>query len=312
MTTLPLIPLLMGPTASGKTALSLRLAERLDCEIISVDSTLVYRGLDIGSAKPAADVLARVPHHLIDIADPSESYSVARFRDDALAAIEAVRGRGRLPLLVGGTMLYFRALTQGLSDLPAADDGLRQRLTEDARLHGWPALHRQLAEHDPLTAARLHPNDSQRIARALEVYALTGKSISELQRSKQASRYQWLKIALAPPDRGDLHRMIEQRFHAMISAGFVDEVAHLYRRGDLHAELPAIRAVGYRQVWRHLQGELTLAQAIDSGIAATRQFAKRQLTWLRSETDLTWVDALNEDASNEVLEMISSASRAAD
>lgn len=299
--------LLMGPTASGKTALSLSLARQIDCEIISVDSALVYRGMDIGTAKPSLAERGGVAHHLIDILDPAEPYSAARFREDALRLIGQIRARGRTPLLVGGTMLYFRALTQGLSELPRADEALRARLGEDARRLGWPALHARLAETDPASAARLHPHDGQRIQRALEVQALTGQPLSQLQQLGPEPQRQWLRVALAPPERAVLHRRIAARFLQMMDDGLVDEVRRLYERGDLGVELPSIRAVGYRQIWAYLAGECTQAEAVQRGIAATRQFAKRQLTWLRSEPALHWVDATSPDALAELQQLLDAA-----
>lgn len=297
--------MLMGPTASGKTGLSLQLAARLDCEIISVDSAQVYRGMDIGTAKVDVGTRARIPHHLIDVADPAEPYSAARFRDDALRLIEAIRARGRTPLLVGGTMLYYRALLQGLGDLPRADPALRQQLGLEAAAVGWPVLHARLARLDPATAERLHPNDSQRIQRALEVVMLSGRSLTELQRqSSSAPSGPWLKIALSLPDRALLHARIEQRVHEMMQAGFLAEVQGLHARGDLHAELPSIRAVGYRQLWGHLEGEYGLPEAMQRTIAATRQFAKRQLTWLRSEPDLHLLDARSPDLLTQSLALL--------
>lgn len=302
--------LLMGPTASGKTALAMALAERLPVEIISVDSALVYRGLDIGSAKPDADMLARVPHHLIDILDPREPYSAARFAEDARRLITEIRERRRVPLLVGGTMLYFRALTRGLSELPPADAGLRARLESEAKALGWPAMHARLAAADPDSAARLHPNDQQRIQRALEIIELSGMTPTEFyaQTPRAATAERWCKLALNPPARAELHARIAQRFHVMMAAGFLDEVRALYARGDLHPELPAIRAVGYRQLWGHLQGEYAVDEAVERAIAATRQFAKRQLTWLRSESDLNWLDP----ARHDLLEAAIALFRAAD
>lgn len=292
---LPPVLLLMGPTASGKTALSLALAERLPAEVISVDSALVYRGMDIGSAKPDAAMRARVPHHLIDILDPTEPYSAARFAADARRLIDEIRARHRTPLLVGGTMLYFRALTEGLNELPAADPGLRARLEAEAAISGAPAMHARLAHLDPVAAARLHPNDLQRVQRALEVIELTGRSLTRFHADATAPALSGdiVKLALMPPQRIELHARIERRFHSMMAQGFLDEVQCLYRRGDLHPELPAIRAVGYRQLWEHLQGHYSLDEAVQKGIAATRQFAKRQITWLRSEPGLQW---LNPDA----------------
>lgn len=296
------VVLLMGPTASGKTQLALDLAARLPIEIISVDSALVYRGMDIGSAKPDAATLSRVPHHLIDILDPGEAYSAARFADDALRLIGEIRARGRVPLLVGGTMLYFRALTQGLNDLPSADPAVRARLEEDARRLGWPALHARLATLDPQIAARLHPNDQQRIQRALEVIELSGRAASQLQaQPRRGAALPWRKLALNPPQRAELHARIARRFHEMMRQGFLAEVEQLHTRGDLNPELPSIRAVGYRQLWSHLQGECSESEAIERGIAATRQFAKRQLTWLRSETELNWLDPAQPDLLDRAL-----------
>ena len=288
----------MGPTASGKSSLALALAEHLPVEIVSVDSAQVYRGMDIGTAKPSPEVRARVPHHLIDIADPAEPYSAARFRNDALRAIEDIRARGRVPLLAGGTMLYFRALQHGLSDLPSANSSVRERLAAEAGRSGWPALHRELAGKDPKTAARLHPNDGQRIQRALELIELTGRPASELLAPAAESALlpaPVVKLAIAPATRALLHERIAQRFREMVDAGFVDEVARLRARGDLSPDLPSMRAVGYRQLWAHVEGRDTLEGAIFRGVAATRQLAKRQLTWLRSERQLAWLDA---DAKN--------------
>jgi tRNA dimethylallyltransferase len=279
--------LIMGATASGKTGLSLELAERYDCEIISVDSAQVYRGMDIGSAKPDAATLALVPHHLIDILDPLEAYSAARFASDALKLITGIQARGRLPLLVGGTMLYFRALTRGLSDLPTADESIRTQLEAEAARVGWPAMHERLQSLDPQTAARLHPNDQQRIQRALEVIEISGRTMGEhFATRSEILAPPYLSVVMEPPDRARLHQRIEQRFLQMMDAGFLAEVQRLYARGDLHLELPALRAVGYRQLWLHLQGLSTYSEAVAQGIAATRQFAKRQLTWLRNETAL--------------------------
>lgn len=279
--------LIMGATASGKTGLSLALAERYDCEIISVDSAQVYRGMDIGSAKPDIETRARVPHHLVDILDPLEAYSAARFAGDALKLIADIQARGRMPLLVGGTMLYFRALTRGLSDLPTADPGLRAQLEAEAARIGWPAMHERLRRLDPQTAARLHPNDQQRIQRALEVFGLSGRPMGEHFATRtDVLAPPYLSVILESPDRARLHQRIEQRFHQMMEQGFLDEVRRLRDRGDLHPDLPSLRAVGYRQLWLHLRGQSTYSEAVAQGIAATRQFAKRQLTWLRNETGL--------------------------
>lgn len=286
------VVLLMGPTASGKTGLALALAERLPLEIVSVDSAQVYRGMDIGTAKPPAALRARIPHHLIDILDPAEPYSAARFRDDALRLIAGIRARGRVALLAGGTMLYFRALQAGLSDLPPADAGVRARLAADAALHGWPALHARLARLDPASAARLHPNDAQRIQRALEIVELGGAPVAAQQAARAGGGLAApvIKLAVNPPERPVLHERIRTRFRQMMEHGFLDEVRALRARGDLTPDLPSMRAVGYRQLWAHLAGECDLATAVEHGVAATRQLAKRQLTWLRAERELQWLD----------------------
>ena len=284
----------MGPTASGKTELAVALVERLPFEIISVDSAMVYRHMDIGTAKPDAAVLARAPHRLIDILDPAETYSAARFRADCLAEMEQIRARGRLPLLVGGTGLYFRALAEGLADLPGADPELRAELAERLAQDGSAGLHAELARVDPESAARIHPNDPQRLQRALEVYRLTGEPLSAWHARQAEVAVPLRRLVLAPP-REVLGARIEQRFDAMLAAGFVDEVGALRARGDLHPELPSMRAVGYRQAWQFLDGELDEAAFRERAIAATRQYAKRQLTWFRREPAAHWVDPLNED-----------------
>jgi tRNA dimethylallyltransferase len=285
---LPPAIFLMGPTASGKTAVAVELVQRFPLEIISVDSALVYRGMDIGTAKPDADVLAVAPHRLIDIRNPAEPYSAAEFRDDALAAMAEITARGRIPLLVGGTFLYFRALELGLSEMPAADPGIRARLEDEARAEGLAHLHARLAEVDPPAAARIHPTDPQRILRALEVYEISGQPMTVLHAQGRSEPLPWrlLKLALLPADREVLHRRITTRFAAMLEAGLLEEVRALYARGDLDSELPAMRAVGYRQVRAHLAGEISYAEMSDRAIVATRQYAKRQLTWLRGETDI--------------------------
>ncbi|MCV6627235.1 MAG: tRNA (adenosine(37)-N6)-dimethylallyltransferase MiaA [Cellvibrionaceae bacterium] len=288
--------LLMGPTASGKTDLALALAERMPLEIISVDSALVYRGMDIGSAKPNAEELAAVPHHLIDIRDPAEPYSAADFVRDAEALAADIVSRGKLPLFAGGTMLYFKALLEGLADMPPADPQVRAQIEALATAEGWPEVHRQLALVDPESAQRIHPNHSQRLSRALEVYKVSGVTMSEWRHKQHEQggggffdRYQLCQLAIGPRDRSLLHRRIEQRYNAMIEAGLLEEVRALHRRGDLHIDLPSIRAVGYRQLWQHLEGQLTLTDAIEKAIVATRQLAKRQLTWLRAWPELNWI-----------------------
>ncbi|MFT5578054.1 MAG: tRNA dimethylallyltransferase [Paraglaciecola psychrophila] len=283
---------LMGPTAAGKTQLAIDLCSRFPCEIISVDSALIYRGLDIGSAKPSAAEQALAPHQLIDILDPTENYSAAQFRRDALAAMAAIIARGHIPLLVGGTMLYFKALLEGLADMPETDPQTRLEINQQADEQGWPALHRELAAVDPESAARIHPNHSQRIERALAVFRCSGTTMSAFHRqqtSAAALPYSVLQMAIAPLDRTVLHRRIELRFEQMLAQGFVGEVEALRRRGDLHLDLPAIRAVGYRQVWLHLAGDLSHAQMIERGVIATRQLAKRQLTWLKGWQNLHWL-----------------------
>ena len=288
----PLAIALMGPTASGKTALALDWAARLGSDVISVDSALVYRGLDIGAAKPDRETLQRVRHHLVDIRDPHQVYSAADFAADALSAMTALAAVGKVPVLAGGTGLYFHALLRGLSAMPEADPQIRAQLIEQAKLHGWHALHQELASLDPAAAARIHRNDPQRIIRALEVWRLTGVPISEWQSARQAQKFPFrvLKLALAPTDRSVLHARIEARFDAMLAAGFLDEVRSLRRGTRLHPDLPAMRAVGYRQAWTHLDGAIDAIQFRDQAIAATRQLAKRQFTWLRGELDARWLD----------------------
>ncbi|CAB3783505.1 tRNA (adenosine(37)-N6)-dimethylallyltransferase MiaA [Paraburkholderia fynbosensis] len=303
------IPCLLGPTASGKTAAALALAARRPVEIISVDSALVYREMDIGTAKPTAEERAVAPHHLIDIVDPTDAYSAAQFRADTLRLTGEIHARGRLPLLVGGTMLYYKALTQGLNDLPAADPDVRAALDADAARDGWPALHERLASVDPVTAARLAPNDSQRIQRALEVFMLTGRAMSAwlaapVRPDDAAAAWRFVPIALEPSDRSVLHARIEQRFDAMLANGFVDEVVTLRERGDLRPEMPSMRCVGYRQVWEYLDGAVDYPTMRDKGIFATRQLCKRQLTWLRSMTERVVVDCCDPHATARVLDQI--------
>jgi len=292
MATSPQAIFLMGPTAAGKTELAVALARRFPVDLISVDSALVYRGMDIGTAKPEPELLAEIPHGLIDILDPEEAYSAARFRADALALMERSRRRGRIPLLVGGTMLYFHALQHGLSELPAADPALRERLQAEHRALGGAALHARLARLDPIAARRIHPNDPQRLLRALEVIELTGRPLSELQAQRRGAALQWrlLKLVRAPADRAELHRRIAERFRAMLAAGFEEEVATLLARPGVHADLPAMRAVGYRQMVDYLQGRCDRATMERRGIVATRQLAKRQYTWLRREEGAIWLE----------------------
>ena len=290
---------LMGPTASGKTDLAVALVEALPLEVISVDSALVYRGMDIGTAKPDAEILARAPHRLIDFLDPAEAYSAAQFRADALREIEAVLVAGRAPLLVGGTMLYYRALQYGLSDLPSADPEVRARLDAWAARDGWGALHDRLREVDPVAAERIHPNDPQRLQRALEVFELTGRPLSDFHQAGRAGDfpYRLLKLGLVPADRARLHERIARRFELMLEAGLVAEVRALRARGDLDLGMPSMRSVGYRQVWEYLDGNYDYETMVRKGVAATRQLAKRQLTWLRSEQDVETLTIENLDPS---------------
>ncbi|MHB0974964.1 MAG: tRNA (adenosine(37)-N6)-dimethylallyltransferase MiaA [Thiobacillus sp.] len=296
---------LMGPTASGKTALAVSLVERFPLEIVSVDSALVYRGMDIGTAKPDAATLARAPHHLLDIRDPAEAYSAAAFRGDALRLMAGIVARGRVPLLVGGTMLYFRALLQGLDDLPRADASLRTELEAAAAARGWPALHAELATVDPVTAARLAPNDSQRIGRALEIFQLTGKPMSALlDRAQSELPYRVLQLALIPSDRAALHQRIAARFDAMLAEGLLAEVETLRRDYVLTPDLPSMRAVGYRQAWACLDGDIDMQALREQGIAATRQLAKRQLTWLRSWPGAVALDCLAQDMESRACALV--------
>jgi tRNA dimethylallyltransferase len=287
----PLAVFLMGPTASGKTALACQLAERFRVDLISVDSALVYRGMDIGTAKPDRATLARFPHRLIDIRDPTQSYSAAEFRSDALREMASIVATGRIPLLVGGTSLYFRALQNGLSDLPEADPELRAELTREAEQFGWLALHARLHELDPTAAERIRPGDTQRIQRALEVIMLTGLPLSEQQGGlPERFPYRVLKLALLPADRALLHARIGERLAGMWAQNFLAEVQALRARDDLHADLPSMRAVGYRQAWQHLDGEIDRDECHDRAVFATRQLAKRQITWLRSDRDARTFD----------------------
>ena len=287
----PPVIFLMGPTASGKTALAIELVKRLPCDIISVDSALIYRGMDIGTAKPTAEELAQAPHRLLDIRDPSQAYSAADFRQDALREIEAIVAQGRIPLLVGGTMLYYKALLEGLSPLPAADPVIRQAIQAEGSLSGWEALHAQIQSIDPVAAARIHPNDPQRLSRALEVYRISGQTLTELTQTKgEQLPYRTLQFAIAPTDRELLRQRIAERFHLMLSQGFEQEVRALYERGDLNADLPSIRCVGYRQMWEYLDGQISYDEMVYRGIVATCQLAKRQMTWLRSWQNVTWLE----------------------
>lgn len=282
----------MGPTAAGKTGLALNLAKRFPAEIISVDSAQVYRGMDIGTAKPTQAEQSKIPHHLLDIREPSQPYSAADFRQDALEAIADIQGRGRLPILAGGTMLYFRALREGLSEMPAADPAIRAEIEQQAEARGWPAMHARLAETDPEAAATIHPNDPQRIQRALEVIRITGESLSSLQEaSSPGFPYPVLRLALAPASRNRLHQRIARRFRQMLKEGLIEEVEALRQRPGLHPDLPAIRSVGYRQVWQFLDGKIDRQDLESRGIAATRQLAKRQLSWLRGESQVVWYDS---------------------
>lgn len=290
----PLAIFLMGPTASGKTDLAIQLRQHLPVEVISVDSALIYRGMDIGTAKPSKAELALAPHRLIDICDPAESYSAANFRTDALREMQEISAQGKIPLLVGGTMLYYKALLEGLSPLPSADDKVRSEIEAKAALIGWGGLHQELIKIDPISAQRINPNDSQRINRALEVFYLTGKTLTELTAQKgEALPYDILQFAIAPEQREVLHLRIEQRFHKMIELGFQQEVEKLYRRPDLNENLPSIRCVGYRQMWEYLRGDYDHDEMVFRGICATRQLAKRQITWLRGWTSpIQWLDSL--------------------
>lgn len=306
----PLVICLAGPTAAGKSASTLALAERWPLEIINVDSATIYRGMDIGTAKPSPAEQAQVPQHLLDIRDPAQSYSAAEFRADALRLIDAIRARGRIPLLAGGTMMYYKALRDGLDDLPQADPALRAELEARAARDGWPALHAELARLDPVTAARLAPNDSQRIQRALEICRLSGQPMSALlgrQRAAAGDDHRYLTISLEPSARAALHARIEQRFDAMLASGLLEEVRGLHARADLHPGLPSVRCVGYRQMWAHLDGEISLEEAREQGIAATRQLAKRQITWLRAQPERVIVDCLAADAVARTIDAVATA-----
>jgi len=288
----PLAIAIMGPTASGKTDLAIKLVQEFPCEIISVDSALVYRGMDIGTAKPTAEELAIAPHHLIDIREPDQTYSAADFRNDCLELMSDITSRGKIPLLVGGTMLYFKALQEGLSPLPSADESVREKLEAEAKSKGWEFMHQRLQEVDPIAAERIHQNDPQRIQRALEVFEITGQPMSELWKLQEAHKlpYRLLKIILFPEDRAVLHQRIEKRFRKMLDQGFIDEVEDLKKYKHVSLELPSMRAVGYRQTLEYLDGEYDLPELINRGIYATRQLAKRQVTWLRKEENGNFYD----------------------
>jgi len=306
----PPVLCLAGPTASGKSAASLAIAARWPIEIIVMDSATIYRGMDIGTAKPSAEEQALVPHHLLDIRDPAESYSAAEFRSDALALITGIQARGRLPVICGGTMMYYKVLREGISMLPEADPALRRQIDAEARQHGWPALHGELAGYDPATAARLAPNDSQRLQRAIEIYRASGIPMSAwLARSKpdSSSPHRYLTLSLEPSNRRVLHERIAERYHSMLEQGLLEEAARLHARGDLHTDLPSVRCVGYRQLWEYLDGRITLEAAVEQAIAATRQLAKRQLTWLRSEPERSVVDCLSPDAASRIVDLAHAA-----
>jgi tRNA dimethylallyltransferase len=303
---LPPAIFLMGPTASGKTAISVQLAQELGGEIISVDSALVFKDMDIGTAKPTLEERGGIPHHLIDILDPSESFSTGQFRTQALVLMDAITRRGKIPILVGGTMLYFNTLLNGLAVLPEANPAIRAKLDQDLEQLGKEALHQRLADIDPLAAARIHPNDPQRIQRALEVYEISGKPLSSFFNTDQGEDlpYQKIKLIIAPPDRKILHDIIAHRFRNMLKQGFINEVEALYRRGDLTEKMPSIRAVGYRQAWAYLQGDDDLITMTEKAIIATRQLAKRQFTWLRRETDAISFQTGQADLLQKVLAVV--------
>jgi len=292
MSKYPTALFLMGPTASGKTDLAIKLAQQCNCEIISVDSALIYKGMDIGTAKPTAAERQKAPHALVDIIDPLDTYSAGDFRRDALSLMAEICARGHTPLLVGGTMLYYKALVDGLSPLPSASPAIRVAIEKEAEIKGWQAMHDLLKEIDPVSAARIHVNDPQRLSRAIEVYRISGKSLTELTAIKSESiPYNIKQFAIAPSEKSVLHARIEQRFHLMLKAGFEQEVRALYERGDLHLDLPSMRCVGYRQMWEYLQGTLDYEEMVFRGIVATRQLAKRQMTWLRGWQNITWLES---------------------
>ncbi|WP_420600810.1 tRNA (adenosine(37)-N6)-dimethylallyltransferase MiaA [Neptuniibacter sp.] len=296
----------MGPTASGKTALAMQLYDELPCEIVSVDSAMIYKGMDIGTAKPDAETLRQYPHRLIDLCDPSEAYSAAEFRRDALNEISEIRKSGKIPLLTGGTMMYFNALKNGLAQLPEADPEVRQRLLDEANAMGWPYMHAKLAKVDPESAQRLNPNDSQRLQRALEVYEVSGRTMTDLwaEQEQQKPEFPIISMAVMPNDRAELHQRIEQRFDIMLEQGFVDEVRSLWDRGDLNLQMPSVRCVGYRQVWEYFSDTWDYETMRFKGIVATRQLAKRQVTWLRSWEKLAWMDTHDPKLLSNALKLV--------
>ncbi|WP_027966446.1 tRNA (adenosine(37)-N6)-dimethylallyltransferase MiaA [Halomonas halocynthiae] len=304
--TRPTAIFLMGPTAAGKTDLAITLHDEVGAELISVDSTMVYRGLDVGSAKPSAEELARAPHRLIDIRDPADPYSAAEFRHDARHQMRMICDAGSVPLLVGGTMLYFNRLQQGVANLPEAQPQLRAELNAQAEQYGLAALHDELSRVDPVSAKRIHPNDPQRLMRALEVFRHSGRTLTELWQQQQTEPFPWrvLPIGLAPADRGLLHERIAQRFDSMLEAGLLEEVAALKRRDDLHPYLPAMKSVGYRQAWQYLDGKIDKQRFRQDALTATRQLAKRQLTWMRSWPDLTWIDPTQANVRQQVAKLV--------
>lgn len=306
---LPKAIFLMGPTASGKTDLAIELVQTENCEIISVDSALIYKGMDIGTAKPSSEELAKAPHRLIDILDPKEPYSVAQFRRDVEGEMRDIVEAGKTPLLVGGTMMYYKALIDGISELPESDEQVRQQINKEVEQKGWQALHDELNSFDPISAQRIHPNDPQRLMRAIEVFRISGKSLTALTATKSSSiPYSIVQVAIAPEQREILHQRIEKRFDLMLDAGFQEEVQMLKSRDDLHLDLPSIRCVGYRQMWQYLDGQVGFDEMRYRGIVATRQLAKRQLTWLRGWPDLHWIDTFDENKINKVKELIHSTS----